>query len=46
MLKLYEGHYHDLFNDCGKEDVMADTTQWIRRHLPTPAPAGMAPGAR
>lgn len=33
-LKLYEGHYHDLFNDYGKEEVMADTTQWIRRHLP------------
>ncbi|MGJ9420395.1 alpha/beta hydrolase [Massilia sp. CMS3.1] len=42
-LKLYEGHYHDLFNDYGKDDVMADTTEWINRHLPS-APAGMAPG--
>ena len=42
-LKLYEGHYHDLFNDYGKDDVMADTTEWINRHLPRPA-AGMAPG--
>ena len=33
-LKLYEGHYHDLFNDYGKEEVLADTTQWIRQHLP------------
>ena len=23
-LKLYEGHYHDLLNDVGKETVMAD----------------------
>ena len=37
-LKLYEGHYHDLFNDYGKDDVMADTTAWINRHLPQAAP--------
>jgi alpha-beta hydrolase superfamily lysophospholipase len=42
-LKLYEGHYHDLFNDYGKENVLADTTQWIRRHLP--APSGIGAGA-
>jgi acylglycerol lipase len=41
-LKLYEGHYHDLFNDYGKDEVMADTTDWINRHLPRSAP-GMAP---
>jgi acylglycerol lipase len=23
-LKLYEGHYHDLLNDIGKEQVMND----------------------
>ena len=33
-LKLYEGHYHDLLNDIGKEDVMADITAWIDKHLP------------
>jgi acylglycerol lipase len=43
-LKLYEGHYHDLLNDYGKEDVLADTTRWIRQHLPRPAAAPM-PGA-
>ena len=32
-LKLYEGHFHDLFNDIGKEAVMADTLRWIDRHL-------------
>ncbi|MEW6370261.1 MAG: lysophospholipase [Pseudomonadota bacterium] len=44
-LKLYEGHYHDLFNDYGKEEVMADTTHWIRQHLPLRDVAGMSPGA-
>jgi len=28
-LKLYEGHYHDLLNDVGKEQVMADIQAWI-----------------
>jgi len=41
-LKLYEGHYHDLLNDYGKEDVLADTTHWIRQHLPRTASAGLA----
>lgn len=44
-LKLYQGHYHDLLNDYGKEDVLRDTTQWIRGHLPAARPAGMAPRA-
>ena len=33
-LKLYEGHYHDLFNDFGKEQAMADVKGWIDAHLP------------
>lgn len=33
-LKLYEGHYHDLLNDLGKEEVMADITSWIGARLP------------
>jgi len=28
-LKLYDGHFHDLLNDVGKEDVMADIARWI-----------------
>jgi len=28
-LKLYEGHYHDLLNDVGKETVMAEILAWI-----------------
>lgn len=33
-LKLYEGHFHDLLNDLGKEEVMADVKGWIEKHLP------------
>jgi alpha-beta hydrolase superfamily lysophospholipase len=32
-LRLYEGHYHDLLNDIGKEKVMADIMVWIDKHL-------------
>lgn len=28
-LKLYEGHYHDLLNDIGKEQVIGDIREWI-----------------
>jgi len=33
-LKLYEGHYHDLLADIGKEIVMADIQAWIEERLP------------
>ncbi len=33
-IKLYEGHYHDMLNDLGKEIVMADITAWIDAHIP------------
>jgi alpha-beta hydrolase superfamily lysophospholipase len=33
-LKLYEGHYHDLLNDIGKEQVMADILHWIEERVP------------
>jgi acylglycerol lipase len=33
-LKLYEGHYHDLLNDIGKEEVMSDILAWIDKRLP------------
>lgn len=32
-LKLYEGYYHDLLNDVGKERVMADVKGWINAHV-------------
>jgi len=37
-LKLYEGHYHDLLNDVGKEIVMADIKNWILARLPAGRP--------
>jgi alpha-beta hydrolase superfamily lysophospholipase len=36
-LKLYEGHFHDLLNDTGREAVMADVQKWIDAHLPKSA---------
>jgi alpha-beta hydrolase superfamily lysophospholipase len=32
-LKLYDGHFHDLLNDIGKELVMEDITGWVNAHL-------------
>jgi acylglycerol lipase len=32
-LKLYEGHYHDLLADLGREEVLADISQWIEARL-------------
>jgi acylglycerol lipase len=33
-LKLYKDHYHDLLNDVGKEQVMADILAWIDKRIP------------
>ena len=33
-LKLYEGHYHDLLNDVGKEKVLEDIRTWIEARVP------------
>ena len=40
-LKLYEGYYHDLLADLGREQVMDDIVQWIQARLPRPAAAAM-----
>jgi alpha-beta hydrolase superfamily lysophospholipase len=32
-LKFYEGHFHDLLADVGKEQVMADILEWIDERL-------------
>mgnify|MGYP001764879844 CR=1 FL=1 len=32
-LKIYEGHFHDLLADVGREEVMADIRDWLNRHL-------------
>jgi alpha-beta hydrolase superfamily lysophospholipase len=37
-LKLYEGHFHDLLADVGKQQVMADIQAWIDLRLMTYSP--------
>ena len=32
-LKLYEGHFHDLLNDVGKDAVVNDITSWISERV-------------
>ena len=36
-LKIYQGHYHDLLNDIGKEGVLEDIVGWIDARLPATA---------
>lgn len=31
-LKLYEGFYHEVLNDIGKEQVLADLLKWLDEH--------------
>jgi alpha-beta hydrolase superfamily lysophospholipase len=38
-LRLYEGHFHDLLADLGKQQVMADILAWIDAHLGTDLPS-------
>ena len=48
-LKLYEGHFHDLLADVGKQQVMADIQAWIDAHIGTEIPRSRpscAPEAR
>jgi alpha-beta hydrolase superfamily lysophospholipase len=32
-LKLYEGHYHDLLADVGREQAMADVQAWMNARV-------------
>ena len=32
-LKMYEGHFHDLLNDVGRDTVIADIIGWIDTRL-------------
>src|SRR5262249_26999917 len=50
-LKLYEGHFHDLLADVGKEQVMADIQAWTDAKIGTEIPRrpperSTSPGAR
>jgi len=38
-LKLYDGYFHDLLNDIGKEAVMSDIRDWVNARLPKKAEA-------
>jgi hypothetical protein len=31
---LYDGYFHELLNDIGKDVVIADVTNWIGTRLP------------
>jgi acylglycerol lipase len=39
-LKLYDGYFHDLLNDLGRETVMTDMTAWMEARLPGGAKSG------
>ena len=41
-LKLYEGYYHDLLNDLGREAVFEDIDKWIEARLPAQQEAAAA----
>jgi acylglycerol lipase len=32
-IELYEGHYHDLLNDIGREEVLGDIVEWIEKRV-------------
>jgi len=34
--QVYEGYYHEVFNDLGKEQVLAAVETWVEHHLPRP----------
>jgi alpha-beta hydrolase superfamily lysophospholipase len=31
--QVYEGYYHEVFNDIGKEKVLAAVEVWVEKHL-------------
>ncbi|MBE9638344.1 alpha/beta fold hydrolase [Salipiger mangrovisoli] len=43
-LKLYDGHFHDLLNDIGKEQVLGDIVGWIEARLPDGSPRQQGAG--
>jgi lysophospholipase len=32
-LKLYDGFYHEIFNEPGREQVFADMETWLATHI-------------
>jgi acylglycerol lipase len=39
-LKLYDGAFHEIYNDLDRETVIADLLEWLRAHKKTNAPLG------
>jgi alpha-beta hydrolase superfamily lysophospholipase len=39
VLKIYEGHVHDMLNDIGREEVLSDMVAWINARVPALAVA-------
>lgn len=37
-LRLYEGHYHDLLADVGRDEVLADMLAWVEARAPALEP--------
>ncbi len=37
-LVVYSGYYHELFNEPGRETVLANLVRWLDEHLPAAAP--------
>jgi len=33
MLKVYEGYYHEIFNEPGRGQVLADVESWLKTHI-------------
>ena len=33
LLKVYEGYYHEIFNEPGREQVLADVESWLKAHI-------------
>ena len=33
MLKLYEGYWHEIFNEPGRAVVLADVASWLKTHI-------------
>jgi lysophospholipase len=34
-LKVYDGLYHEIFNEPEQDQVLDDLANWLRAHLPT-----------
>jgi alpha-beta hydrolase superfamily lysophospholipase len=30
---VYEGYYHEIFNEPGREEVLADVEAWLKTHV-------------